>query len=935
MADTLKIAEKENVQNIVTLPFLLRVGGLPLDVVDGLRFAETANWAEGVLSLENMLAGRKEQVADALYAAVHTYKEERAVRRKLINLRRDVFNMRALENSAELKAFAETLASPERELLLDWVDLWEKHSHLLRAGQELFTQELSQKRAHLKHIVEIMDFRKGLALASPILDNAIDAYLAADNLHLNRSSRTVERSLVEYLLRTACKTSPFSTFTAVCPGTFDNQATEGDPDILYQIEGMEKKSFTRLNVAVLARLSAFIVASPQIRSELLVSMTPGWHILNGRIRYLRKMQRMENTIDEADASSIEIIHENVFYLAVGPLLQTLIDLLRDGRKVRFHELVSQLSNLSDSQHSENQNQINAYLERLLQLGLLIVPDLQFNLHSKYPLERYRQGLLALRIPVLEKIAAHLALLEVLVKTYAVAPPVQRREILEEIRQKVLVCYAELGQTNVPLPKTLLYEDTTLTPQKLAINTTNWQNILSSVAEFQQILPLFDRSLPRRLVTEGYFQARYGAGQRCDDFLSFAYEFRQRFFEHYLKSSFIPLNQAAGKKKSPRYINYFHQSNIALLERAQQALTGYIDQAYKDLPAGSCELTLGDDFVETFIPYVPKSASRLSSHTFFSQFARINGEATLVVNQIYTGLTLMFSRFGHFFDDEEGHQLVHELRNSLQRIQPIDAVFAELKGGYDTTNLNIHPQVTPYELVCPGDLSSRARDEQIPLEDLAIQDDQEEGCLRLYSKRLGKEVIPVYLGFLLPMALPEIQQVLLNFAIAPVCQTDLWKDVPVATDSKGIQVYPQLKYKNIVLQRARWKFPQDVFPQRASGQSDADFFLTVARWRKEHHIPSRLFVAPAKDVDTTTARSAPENKELEPEPKLRAYKPLYVDFENSFSLALLEAAVRSMTNGIMLTEMLPHRDHLWFQHNDQSYVSEFVWEMNSVRGGHHG
>src|SRR6185437_2371705 len=146
-------------------------------------------------SLENMLASRKEKLADALHEAVSTYKEYRGVRRKLINLRRDIFNMRALENIAETIALAEMLTSPERELLLEWIDLWAKYRDLLDAGQELFARELSQKRARLKQVIEIADFRKGLALASPLLDSAIDAYLASDNLQLNRSSRTVERSL--------------------------------------------------------------------------------------------------------------------------------------------------------------------------------------------------------------------------------------------------------------------------------------------------------------------------------------------------------------------------------------------------------------------------------------------------------------------------------------------------------------------------------------------------------------------------------------------------------------------------------------------------------------------------------------------------------------------------------------------------------------------
>jgi hypothetical protein len=67
-------------------------------------------------------------------------------------------------------------------------------------------------------------------LSSPLLDDAISAYIGSDNLQLNREARTVERSLVEYLLRTACKTSPFSTLTSVCLGTFEYEQARAGTD---------------------------------------------------------------------------------------------------------------------------------------------------------------------------------------------------------------------------------------------------------------------------------------------------------------------------------------------------------------------------------------------------------------------------------------------------------------------------------------------------------------------------------------------------------------------------------------------------------------------------------------------------------------------------------------------------------------------------------
>ncbi len=902
------------VDKTITSPFLLRVGGLPTDTVDVLQFRETTAWIETVVALEEKLISCRDSLVDALHDAIGACAQERVLRSRLLQVKRDVFNMRPFAASEEVSRFASVLPAGTYVLLAEWVQMWEQWRFLLASGQEILSQEMDQKRVLLKKVIAIEDFRRGIALASPALDSVTDAYLASDHRQLNRSLRTVERSLFEYLLRSAYKTSPFSTFTAVCAGKF--APLPGDKDIIYQADDVQKKSFTRLNMAILTKLAALIVAHPQTRAELPLSLTPGWRVEHGQIRYVRRMQS-EDERDESDVAPLEVVHENIFYLPVGSLLGAIIDLLGDGRRLRFHQLLADLCNLPPFQNACEE--VGAYLAHLIRLGLLVVPDLAVDMHQKYPIAYYRKALRAIEIPALEEVACRLARVEIVTKAYERASAVERRGLRAEVEQLVRACYALLGQEHTPLPQTVLYEDTVFRPQKLVANETAWQPMLDSTAEFQQVLPLFDLNLPKRLVTRGYFQARYGVGGCCDDFLSFAYDFRQRFFVHYLKNA-----GTVGTTSGRRYVNFFQQAEIEQLNSAQQVLTNAVERAYRDLPAGQDELVLEDDFVAELLPYVPRSGAPFASQSYFSQYLRVNDEARLVINHIYTGCTLMFSRFAHFFDAEEGQDFVCELREHLEQLQPRGAVFAELKGGYDATNLNLHPQVTAYELVCPGDLSSRPQDEQILLEDLCIQDDGEQGRLRLYSKRLGKEVIPLYLGFLLPMALPEIQQVLFNFTFVTTCLLDLWKNVPSelvegrCIKREGVVFYPRLRYKRLILQRAYWKLEAGVFPRRQSGQSDADFFLGVARWRKKHKLPASVFVT--LDVKPDGAQGV--------ERKRRTYKPLYVDFENYFSLALLEATVRAETDGVIITEMLPDRDDLWLQQDGRSYVSEFVWETNT-------
>lgn len=915
---------EEHVQSTCSPLFLLRVGGLPVNVVDALRFEEVARWRDAVLELEAMMAGRKDRLIDILHTAVNTHREDQKLRRKLIDLKRNVYNMRPPDTMRDARLLCEVLPANEQELLGEWLHLWEVYQEKYQLGQDILMQEVVRKRAMLKEVIDTPDFRKGILLSSSLLDEAAAGYIGYDNQRLNREARTVERSLVEYLLRTAYKTSPFSTLTSVCAGTIESSSAGDIRDMNFQVAHMEKRSFPKLNVALLSRLSSLLLsdAPNDVRREFPVRVTSSWWRQGSRIKYLRRRQNVEE-IDANAPTILDIIHEHIFSLPAGHLQEDLLAVMREGREAKLTELIEELCTYGSSNRSEQE--VEAYLLRLLKLGFLLVPNLQIDIHNGNPLAQYRKGLLQLSIPLTDGLADELEKIERLVDSYSEASVTERRELLATLKQQVRQCYALLGQPDPPLPRTLLYEDTTLEPSELAIPERKWNAVLTSLGELEQLLPIFDASLPQKLITRGYFQAKYGVAQRCDDFLLFADTFNADYFEQYLRDM-ASRKTLDSEGRFNRHENHFHQPEISKIDEARQVVAEYVHNAYTRMQSTPTvkrgELILGEDFLATTSALLPDHGEILQSNTFFSQFARVNGEPLLVVNQVYAGLTLMFSRFAHCFTDGNS-QVVQTLRTTLESLQPGGAVLAELKGGYDATNLNLHPVVTPYELVCPGELSTRPQEQQIPLADLYVQDDLQENRLRLYSRRLGKEVIPVYLGFLVPMLLPEVQQILLNFSCLSMCAFNLWNGVKVDDSEDGLTFYPRLRYKHVVLQRAMWKMPVKLLPQRENAQSDADFYLAVSRWRKDHGLPAKAFFS-----TDTSASYAPLAVDEE-EKTERSRKPLYVDFENYFSLALLEATVRKMRpeQRVVLSEMLPGREDLWFEHDGYTYVSEFVLEMN--------
>lgn len=912
----------EGCTDVITPRFLLRVGGLPINLIDDLRFARTIQWHDTILSLEDLLAQQKSRLVDILHDAVGVYKEKKDVRQRLLNLKRDIFNIR-VSCIEEARTLAQTLGENERPFLHEWLDLWERYQQQLALGPNILKGELLQKRSRLKEIVTINDFRKGILLSSPILNQAIDGYTASDNDQLDREARTVERSLLEYLFRAACKTSPFSTFTPVCIGAFARGGSSAG-DIELELDGLEKQSFTRFNMTILSRLSAQILACLEIRKALLVQITNGWQLQNGYIKYIRR----KPVIDMRDLDiplPTDFIQEHLIQLPVGALLYRLLELMSDGREETLGAVLAHLCAQKPYQGAEAM--VEEYLQHLLRLGFLIVPALQVDIHHDRPLDAYCQKLRAISTPQTNALAHHLSAIASLVDAYARASLAERAALLAEIKQLLQQCGTALkaSQQSLFLPGMLLYEDTTLVPRRLVIHQDqeSWTKILASIHEFQQLLPIFDERLPQKMMTRGYFQARYGAGQRCDDFFAFSDRFKQEFLRLLQQDDLQAFDEQGNFTGRP---DYFNQPEMKLLNQARLEVAEYVQRAYQTLPAGSKELILREDFFQTLAPLVPREVQDFQSETFLSHFARVNREPLLVLNRVYPGLTIMFSRFAYCFAEDRSAAIVSTLRRTLEQLQPQETVFAELKGGYDATNLNLHPAVTPYELVCPGELSTRPQDEQIPLEDLFIQDDTDMGCLVLFSKRLKKRIIPLYLGFLSPAALPEIQQILLSFSYLTSFTLDLWHgtkllDIPDA--DTPLTFYPRLRYKNLVVQRAAWKVHVSLLPRRESGETDAAFYLAVARWRKKLDLPVKVFFAPMNS-----------SNELQAGPVLWKSKPFYVDFANYFSVLLLEATIKKTNTSFVITEMLPEPDQLWFKHDDQAYISEFVLEVFRTRRSHH-
>lgn len=109
---------------------------------------------------------------------------------------------------------------------------------------------------------------------------------------------------------------------------------------------------------------------------------------------------------------------------------------------------------------------------------------------------------------------------------------------------------------------------------------------------------------------------------------------------------------------------------------------------------------------------------------------------------------------------------------------------------------------------------------------------------------------------------------------------------------GVITFRRLRIGNLVLRRRMWVFSPAATLGFCTGSSDAELFLAVNRWRRQHGIPDRIFVA-----ERLQARF-----DLWP-----LHKPQYIDFTSPSFIPIFRAALESSKDELKLEEMLPTPD----------------------------
>lgn len=890
--------------------FIIRICGIPVSALNSFCSPHAMTWINSELKLSKSIKDQGILIQNFLEKDIALSMETASIARPyLINLRRDIYNERK-PNVTLLSKLKKTLSNENQDLINSWIHTYEARQKLRQAGVHIVEQEILEDIPERQSILGNLYLRSAVLLQSAELERNMDRYLHSD-LKLDKKSRKIERSLLELLQRAAVKTSPFSTLTSVAHGTLSRESDIVRPTF----NSKDRASYIQANIAILARLSQIILSESRLWRALDVALAPGITAERDLIRYVRR--RSIADLSNGGNVILDNVHEDLYFLPNGPALQDVIRLTSQADTVgELVELVTAVSS------DRNIAEVETLIEHLLRVSLLVVPSLQIDLNSSNPFEVFISALMKSSQPELIEAAEHLYCLQENIARFQHSEPSQRSQILTDSRFNVENAFAALSADSDFVPKVILYED--VVHQSGAINLSTkkvgkeWEEALTPFAE---ILPIFDTRVAHRMALHGFYLARYGVGGKCQDFIQFSHEFQRDFFGPFSRRTLTQPQFDENNHVVPQE-NWFKSDIITSIDTARVKASGLLLEAWKNQPGHVVHLS--KEYAKKVSDILVRPDLLRQPWSFLCQvIPEDKYGGNLVINQSYAGLSLMFSRFLNALEANDT-PLTERLASQLRASFSPGAVLAEIRGGYNSTNLNLHPKVTDFEIVCPGDVSSRPQSEQIHLQDLVIEHDVIDDRILLRHRKKGVEIIPVYLGFLMPLSLPEIHQILLCFSPMGMAQIDLWAGTGEKILIDDVTHYPRVQLDHLVLHREMWKIPSNLFPARNPAESSSDYFLRIHTWREKYSLPLQFF-ARIDFMDTGTeieeAVAGPDRGGSQ------MRKPLYVDLTSWHSLMLLERLVRKSSKRLIISEALPHPNQTWITDEDgKNYVSELLLEL---------
>ncbi|ASS75451.1 hypothetical protein CIG75_11005 [Tumebacillus algifaecis] len=884
--------------------FMLRVAGISIQSLLEWQAPQTMDCLYRITEQTNWLSRHTQPLVDRIEAAVPKLVDD-AVRNQLIKYKRDIFNSRFPKKRPP--EFAGHIPDDLIAEMQAWEVVYQSNRDLEQEAQSHYEGELHQSRLKMQELAKDPYFLNGVVQTSQELYTKLQKYIETPIEEQSARLRKVEYNLSTVLTRTGAKTSPFSSFTLVGLGEWDQDGKQSLASVGHY------SSRLRINHTYVLRLFDGLLNRPEIRPLLTYRTNRSSMVSNGQFRMMR---RTDNPKRRPRVFRTSEAHVSLNY---NPSIQTVLDKVKSapGERLSFADLLQDLSGFG------KQEEIAKFLGQLIDLQIL-EPAAEILDQTPDILAEVLGWLEQWPTEITDRVANDLHTVQALITTFETAGVEERKELLSQLTALFEGLYATVGlEPDGTRFAMLLYEDAIM-PEPTRLPADEWQAMAQDLARLQELSPLFDVKYRLQSRLAQVFREQYGEDGVCtraSDMIQALVTVNQEFFR-----AMVPEELHADLKLANDV------ENIRILNELKLEFGRLITER---LLSGE-EVVLSDADVESFTSRIPKSIrNRPMAHDFFVQWEkRADGQNLLVLNQAYHGFLTFFTRFLEYAEGNE----VQELRAYLESLFEGTGAFAEVSGVYGF-NANLREPLAQRELVFP-DLPqtwpSEAAPESLRWSDLSWVYDKQTDRVMLHHPETGP-LQTAFLGTLIPLMLPSLVRMVTNLFTNSLLPLNFHSfHEHTLTDEQRLQEvrrYPRVRLGQVVVSRQKWMVPRSRLIEREKKESDYEFFSRVHKWRTKLGLPSRVFIRfmPMTDEENPFAQMF-EGKEAEQtEVNFTNFKPQYIDFESPLLVRLFGKIIVDTKLGMKIEEMLPDAEGMFFNEQGRTHVTELTVELGKPGG----
>ncbi|ANN17981.1 hypothetical protein SD37_21570 [Amycolatopsis orientalis] len=763
-------------------------------------------------------------------------------RRVAIPLRRDLHNGRAPR--PVLRAAAGELIG-RLPPLADWLTLIDTRERLRAELGPAQAEALAAERSRLSLRAADENLRRAVALSSvDLLHGLADV---ADPRY-GAKARKAEAKVLRYVLRTATKTSPWSWFTAVGWGTWDEPGGDitGELDLVAHVLP---------NQTLVSTLLRALLAEPGLRWSLPHRLAPAVQLDADRFSCLRDDFEVKSNYVAAREQRVRLPRNATLDLVLA-------DVRAAGARGRtLPELATALGELLPP--SASGAPVRAYLDRLADEQVLIpISPVDPQLPDPLPalagwLRAAGQDAQAARLHRIHHAGLDIACL----------PAASRPEAIRDLDAEWTAVFAGLG---APRPATMPLREDVLLPARFRLGAEVGADIREDLTRLAPLTELLNEGAVLRALVRHRLLTRFGPGGRCRvaDLVADA----ARLWDTAMAVGTDGMVRLPPGEALPDEV-----ADLAALRREVTATAG---------SGGGKEVWLSDDLIGHVAERLPRwLLRRPASYSHFVQPFDENGTRGWCLNSVNSGWGRFTTRFLDVFGPGLRDAVAVRLNRTLDGERT--AQFRPVNG----FNANLHP------LLFADEVGEDPAWSTLMDQDLEVVHDPATDTVRLRVVATGAPLNVLYIGFLVQLALPD--------RVAPY-YLDLTADragfsriAPVETATTGhrsVQSRARLRFRDLVLARRTWDFDAEATAEWLHALKTGPTAAAMARRRAELDLPDAVFVSGVRRPAGATAER-PHRYGVPP-------KPQFVDFGNALHLQCLAKLLHQHDGPVQVEEALP-------------------------------